>query len=72
MGEPRISRRRLVGAGAVGAIGVLLPPEAVLANTDGREEVELLRWIWFRLFRARSSRAEPMSPATLQLVILGA
>src|SRR5216684_5579020 len=44
MGEPRISRRRLVGAGAVGAIGVLLAPEAVLAEGDDRQEVELLRW----------------------------
>ncbi len=44
MGDPRISRRRLVVVGAVGTIGVLLAPEAVLANGDDRLEVELLRW----------------------------
>jgi len=44
MGELGISRRRLVGVGAVGALGVLLAPEAVLADSERREEVELLRW----------------------------
>ena len=44
MSEPRISRRRLVGAGAVGALGVLLAPGAVLADGENGEEVELLRW----------------------------
>jgi hypothetical protein len=44
MSEPRISRRRLVGAGAVGALGVFLAPEAVLAGGENGEEVELLRW----------------------------
>jgi hypothetical protein len=44
MGELRISRRQLVGAGAVGALGVLLAPEAVLAGGEPGEEVELLRW----------------------------
>ena len=45
-GEPRISRRRLVGAGAVGALGVLLTPVGALAREDDekREEVDLLRW----------------------------
>src|SRR6266851_4543027 len=44
MGELGITRRRLVGIGAVGALGVLLAPEAVLADGENREEVELLRW----------------------------
>jgi hypothetical protein len=44
MGELRISRRRLVGVGAVGALGVLLAPEAVLADSENREGVDLLRW----------------------------
>ena len=44
MSEPLISRRRLVGAGAVGALGVLLAPGAVLADGENGEEVELLRW----------------------------
>ena len=44
MGALHISRRRLVGAGAVGALGVLLAPEAVLADGEKGEEVELLRW----------------------------
>ena len=44
MGEVGISRRRLVGAGAIGALGVLLAPEAVLADGDNHEEIELLRW----------------------------
>jgi hypothetical protein len=44
MGELGISRRRLVGIGAVGALGVLLAPQAVLADGENREEVELLRW----------------------------
>jgi hypothetical protein len=44
MGEVQISRRRLVGVGAVGALGVLFTPEAVLADGDNGEEVELLRW----------------------------
>ncbi len=44
MGEVQISRRRLVGVGAVGALGVLLTPEAVFADGENGEEVELLRW----------------------------
>jgi hypothetical protein len=44
MSEAVISRRRLVGAGAVGALGVLLAPGAVLAEGENGEEVELLRW----------------------------
>src|SRR5713101_4926466 len=44
MGEVGISRRRLVGAGVIGALGVLLAPEAVLADGDNHEEVDLLRW----------------------------
>src|SRR5260370_29870163 len=52
MREPRISRRRLVGAGAVGAIGVLLAPEAVLAEGDDREEVDLLRWDLVQIVQA--------------------
>src|SRR6266705_3254949 len=40
MGELRLSRRRLLGAGAAGTIGILLAPQAVLA----REEVVKLRW----------------------------
>ena len=44
MSEPLISRRRLVGAGAVGALGVLLAPGAVLADGESGEEVEPLRW----------------------------
>ena len=44
MGEVGISRRRLVGVGAIGALCVLLAPEAVLADGDNHEEIELLRW----------------------------
>ena len=39
-----ISRRRLVGAGAIGALGLLLAPQAVLADGDNHEEIDLLRW----------------------------
>ena len=39
----RISRRRLLGAGAAGTLGVLLAPGAVLADDQG-EAPELLRW----------------------------
>ncbi len=41
MSEPLISRRRLVGAGAVGALGVLLAPGTVLADGENGEEVDL-------------------------------
>ncbi len=44
MGEVRISRRRLVGAGAVGTVGVLLAPVAVFADTEDPDDVDLLRW----------------------------
>lgn len=44
MAEVGISRRRLVGVGAASALGVLLAPEAALADRDNDEEVELLRW----------------------------
>jgi hypothetical protein len=44
MDEVRISRRWLVGAGAVGTLGALLAPGAVLADDGERDEVELLRW----------------------------
>ncbi len=40
MGEPQISRRRMLGAGAAGALGVLLAPQSVLAE----DEVGKLRW----------------------------
>jgi hypothetical protein len=40
MGELRLSRRRLLGAGAAGTLGILVAPQAVLA----REEVVKLRW----------------------------
>src|SRR6266852_118972 len=44
MGGLGITRRRLVGVGAAGALGVLLAPDAVLADSENRGEVELLRW----------------------------
>ncbi len=44
MGELRVNRRRFLGAGAAGTLGVLLAPAAVLANEKNGEEVELLRW----------------------------
>ena len=44
MGKARISRRRFVAAGAVSTLGVLLAPEAVLAEGDHKEKPELLRW----------------------------
>jgi len=40
MGELRLSRRRMLGAGAAGALGVLMAPQAVLAQ----DEVGNLRW----------------------------
>jgi len=40
MGELRLSRRRMLGAGAAGALGVLMAPQAVLAQ----DEVGKLRW----------------------------
>ncbi len=40
MGELRLSRRRMLGAGAAGALGVLMAPQAVLAQG----EVDHLRW----------------------------
>ena len=40
MGEPQISRRRILGAGAAGALGVLLAPQGVLAEAG----VGKLRW----------------------------
>jgi hypothetical protein len=36
-----LSRRKFIGAGALGTLGLLLAPETVLAND---EEAELLRW----------------------------
>ncbi len=42
MRELLVSRRRIITAGAAGALGVLLNPSAVFAD-DG-EEVSLLRW----------------------------
>jgi len=42
MGELRVSRRKILEAGAVGALGVALTPQAVFANET--EDVELLRW----------------------------
>ena len=44
MSELRVNRRRFLGAGAAGTLGVLLAPAAVLANEKKGEEVELLRW----------------------------
>ncbi len=44
MGEVRISRRRLVGAGAVGTVGVLLAPVGVFADSEDPDDVDLLRW----------------------------
>jgi hypothetical protein len=40
MGELQLSRRRLLGVGAAGTLGILVAPQAVLA----REEVVSLRW----------------------------
>ncbi len=40
MGELRLSRRRMLGAGAAGALGVLMAPQVVLAQDD----VGHLRW----------------------------
>ena len=40
MGELRLSRRRMLGAGAAGALGVLMAPQAVLAQ----DQVGKLRW----------------------------
>jgi hypothetical protein len=42
MRELLVSRRKILTAGAAGALGVLLNPSAVFA--DDREEVSLLRW----------------------------
>ncbi len=41
MGEPRISRRRFVTAGAIGTLGALVAPETVFAQED---QPELIRW----------------------------
>jgi hypothetical protein len=41
MADGFLSRRKFLGVGAAGTRGVLLTPEAVLADD---EEVELLRW----------------------------
>jgi hypothetical protein len=43
MEKLQISRRRLLGAGAVGTLGVLLAPSTVLAK-GGHSGPELLRW----------------------------
>ena len=42
MRDLRVSRRKILTAGAVGALGALLDPAAVFAKES--EEVELLRW----------------------------
>jgi hypothetical protein len=42
MTEFLVSRRKILTAGAVGALGVLVNPSAVFADED--EEVKLLRW----------------------------
>jgi hypothetical protein len=44
MDNARISRRLLVGAGAVGTLGLLIGPEAALADGDDLERVNRLRW----------------------------
>jgi hypothetical protein len=43
MGNPHISRRRFVGAGVAGTLGVLLAPGAALAKGNNNEP-GLLRW----------------------------
>jgi hypothetical protein len=50
MDELRVSRRWLVGAGAVGTLGMLLAPEAVLADENDRDEVDKLRWDLVQVF----------------------
>lgn len=40
MGKLKISRRRMLGAGAAGTVGVLLAPQSVLAQ----DEIGKLRW----------------------------
>jgi hypothetical protein len=47
MRDLRVSRRKILTAGAVGALGALLDPAAVLAKES--EEVELLRWDLVRI-----------------------
>jgi hypothetical protein len=44
MDELRMSRRWLVGAGAVGTLGMMLAPDAVLAEENDRDQVDKLRW----------------------------
>jgi hypothetical protein len=44
MGSPQISRRRFVGAGVAGTLGVLLAPGSALAKSNNNDEPGLLRW----------------------------
>jgi hypothetical protein len=50
MDDVRISRRWLVGAGAVGTLGMLLGPDAAFANDDDREPIHRLRWDLVQVF----------------------
>jgi hypothetical protein len=61
MGELHISRRRLVGLGAVGALGVVLGPGPALADTENQEEVGLLRW----------DLVQPTPASTVTVVVAG-
>ena len=44
MSDLRVSRRRILGAGATGTLAVLVAPQTVLAEDGQQDEVELLRW----------------------------
>jgi len=48
MANKFLSRRKFLGVGAAGTLGVLLAPQAVLADD---EEVELLRWDLVRILQ---------------------
>jgi hypothetical protein len=61
MSELHISRRRLVGLGAVGALGVVLGPGTALADTEDRHEVGLLRW----------DLVQPTPASTVTVVVAG-